>query len=125
MEKVAAKSVADRRQHKRFLPKDGILVAVFDTLAQIVDISETGLAFICVNWDDLAYDDHKLDILYEECEWLKDIPFRVVSRNILEDRFSSIGNLNIQRCSLKFGSLTPEQKTHLGFLLRNYTKGEA
>ena len=123
MEK-AAKSATDRRQHKRFLPKEGILVAVFDTLAQIVDISEAGMSFICVNWDDLVYDDHKLDILYDESEWLKDIPFKVVSRNILEDRFSRVGNLSIQRCSLKFGSLTAEQKSHLQYLLSQYTRGE-
>lgn len=114
----------ERRRHKRFLPKDGTLVAVFNALAQVVDISEAGLAFICVNWDDLAYDDCKLDILYDESEWIKDIPFQIISRKILKDRLSMV-NLDIQRCGLKFGNLTAEQKTCLEYLLRHHTKSEA
>lgn len=121
---TGTKSFTERRLCKRFLPEDGTLVAVFNALAQVVDISEAGLAFICVNWDDLAYDDCRLDILYDESEWIKDIPFKIISRKILKDRFN-IANLNIQRCGLKFGNLTAGQKTRLEYLLRHHTKGEA
>jgi hypothetical protein len=118
------KDLVERRQHKRYLPAEGTMVAVFDTIARIVDISETGLSFICVNWEDLAYEDDMLDILYEESEWLKDIPFTFISRNVLEDSYAS-NQLHMQRCGIKFRELTPDQKKKFDHLLANHTRSES
>ena len=113
----------ERRRKKRFPAKDGCLVTLGNDPIkpwQILDISEEGLAFRYIGGADEPKALSELDILTCDTSLrIERVPFKLVSDLKMSDPVPQRYPLN--RCSVQFGSLTPEQMNRLASLLRDYT----
>jgi hypothetical protein len=121
--KVTGPQPLERRQKKRFPAKEGCLVTLgSDPIRpwQILDISEEGLAFRYVGGAEEPKETSQLDILTGDTVCcIEKVPFRLISDSRMSDPVLQRYPLN--RCSVRFGPLTPEQVGQLQSLIRDYT----
>jgi hypothetical protein len=124
------KDFIERRKHRRYQVRDGAFAALISgsnaKLGLISDICEGGLAFRYVvdDSDQIGCGEGNctLDILFDaEGYFLESLPCTTVWERPLrsEDSFS---HLAIQKCSVHFGPLTPEQKSQLSYFIDHYAK---
>lgn len=118
---------AERRRHKRFLVPDGTL-AVFGRsrtiVGSLIDISMGGLAFRYVTDEELPRDASEIDILLAEgLSHLYGLPCETVYDIETANR-TRLAIMTERRRGLKFGELSPNQKLHLEYFIRNYTTQE-
>ena len=124
------KDFIDRRKHSRYKVRDGAFAALISgsnaKLGLISDICQDGLAFRYVVDDSdqlgCAEGNCTMDILFDaEGYFLESLPCTTVWEMPLrsEDSFS---HLAIKKCSVHFGSLTPEQKSKLSYFIDHYAK---
>ncbi|RJR35109.1 MAG: hypothetical protein C4576_25470 [Desulfobacteraceae bacterium] len=112
----------ERRRKRRFPAKDGCLVTIQSDPVkpwQILDISEEGLSFRYIGGAEELKPLSQLDIL--TCDTtlcIERVPFKLVSDRTMVDPAPKRFQMN--RCSVQFGSLTPEQTTGLTSFLRDY-----
>ena len=125
------KGFVELRKHKRFNSKEGVFVEFYKPrlfnlgnprivkYAQITDISEGGLGFI--------YADRQM--------WLLDLNELTISDNINEIKIDKIpfkilrdfpisklpNSKYLRKCGVKFGVLTPDQKSSLYSLIHTHT----
>ena len=124
---AARKDVAEQRQYKRFLAKNGAFAlskTSVNTLGQIVDISQGGLAFNYMAWGDTPNGFSEIDILFaERFFYLQNVPCKVISDSeiTLRNPFSSI---RMRRLSVEFMALSPKQRAELKHFINNHTSGE-
>jgi hypothetical protein len=113
----------ERRRKRRFPAKDGCLVTLgIDPIKpwQILDISEKGLAFRYIGGAEEPKALSELDILTcDTALCIERIPFKLVSDLKMTDEAPHRYPLN--RCSVQFGTLTPDQMNQLESFLRDYT----
>lgn len=116
----------ERRAHKRYRLKEDAIVATSARLGQIVDISMGGLSFRYIaKTSTMDETSNELDIFLSRDDfYLEKVPFEKVSDDVsvYDSPFSII---KMRRFSVKFGSLTSEQKHQLERFLRYHTAGEA
>ena len=119
------KKQVDRRRHKRFHVRDNTFVVLRAPLStnvgQIIDISMGGLAFNYIDGLRQANNYSKLDILLSNRSFYLDkIPFNTISDCKAPNKvpFSSI---EMRRCGVHFGKLTPEQISQLKYFICNHT----
>jgi len=116
----------DRRKHKRFGVRDGGIALLTPrgpsstVVGDILDISMTGLSFRYLA-DGAAHNgSSKVTIAFPESTYyLRELPIETVSD--FEIAKMPFGSLSPRRRSLKFGSLTQSQRSHLEYFIRNHT----
>jgi len=105
----------------------------YTELGKLIDISETGLAFLCINQGDWSTSPFEADILFnnrdkdgETLETLKGLPLKPIAycrKNHPANPLDLPGILT--RCGVEFDRLTPEQKTCLDRFINEHTSGHA
>jgi hypothetical protein len=124
---AARRDVAEQRQYKRFQAKNGAFAlskASVNTLGQIVDISQGGLAFKYMAWGETTNGFSEIDILFaERFFYLQNLPCKVISDSeiTLRNPFSSI---RMRRLSVEFIALSSKQRSELKDFINNHTSGE-
>jgi hypothetical protein len=120
---MAGDQTLERRRKKRLPAKDGCLVTLgSDPIKpwQILDISEEGLAFRYIGGAEEPRALSELDILTCDTSLsIERVPFKLVSDLKMSDPVPQRFQLN--RCSVRFGSLTTDQMVRLASFLKNYT----
>jgi hypothetical protein len=108
----------ERREHERFhVPNlSCVLVSPVMVLSyEVLDISNSGLAFSYAGWETWPRKEIRLDFIDQKfC--LEDIPIRVI-----EDVQLSEESKKLRRCGVKFTALNTYQKTMLGHYIANVT----
>lgn len=117
-------TLLEQRKHKRHRLKERAFVATAGNLGEILDISEVGLAFSYVNWDDQTNGSGELDIIFNGADLLNNLRYKTVSEKVTGNKFSSHPIL-MKRCGLVFGELSSVQKAKLENFIHNHTDGEA
>ena len=122
--------VSERRKFRRFLAQDrafAVLRPDFTRLGKINDISEGGLSFEYIAYQEDEQDASEMDIFLSEggfhlskmpCTIIYDIRMRLEHQTFT-------ARIQSRRCGLHFGSLTSEQASQLEFFLKNHTTGSA
>jgi len=123
-----SKEVVEKRKHKRFRSQD-LAYAAFESdtlkIGQIVDISMGGLAFHYIADGDPINESRELEIyLASNSLHMKEVPFNTISDFELTSEFP-FRFIIMRRRGVQFGELTQFQEAQLGYLIQNYTVGEA
>ncbi len=115
----------DRRRHKRFGVRDGGIALLAPrgpsstVVGDILDISMAGLSFRYLADGAAPNSSSKVTIaLPESTYYLRELPIETVSD--FEIAKMPFGSLSPRRRSLKFGPLTPSQRSHLEYFIRNH-----
>ena len=111
--------VAESRVHKRFPAKERALVSIGtefdDMLYHLIEISNGGLSFRYLGEDVLTKGIAELSILLEDNSCVDSLPVEIVSDTLLVN-----GYIPVRRRSVRFGELSPIQKTQLiDFIKKN------
>ena len=117
----------ERRRHPRYKVNDNAFAVLNPEPVRLVPILDIGLGGIGIylndqnQWPDNA---SKLEIMVADCSfYLENLPFQSVCD--FQSFPAKPSNLpDGRRCSLKFGSLTPSQKSELKYFIRKYTQGD-
>jgi hypothetical protein len=114
----------EQRKQNRFKAKQGafaVLMSDPPILAQIKEISKGGLTVHYFYGGEKSYKVSELDIFLSDRDFhLRSVPFKTTSNsNIIIELSDS--SLLMRRHGLKFGKLSPYQKTQLDHLLQNHT----
>lgn len=117
-----------RRNHARFQAKDLTFVRLRSesdsSVAQMTDISKTGLSFRYFIDLEKRQDYSNLDIFVSESDFtISSIPFQTVSSAVLNG--SAFSTTVMKRCGVRFNALSSEQTAKLDRYLLNHTLGEA
>ncbi len=117
---------ADRREQTRYKVNDAAYAIINPEpfkLVPILDITMKEIGVYVNNGDPWLNNASKLEIMVADCSfYLENIPFEPIS-DFKAFPADSSDLLDGRRCSLKFGNLTPGQKSELNFFIRNYTQG--
>jgi len=115
------KTFKERRKHKRFnvSNRSCVLVSPIKVLSyKVLDICDSGIAFLYAGWENWPPKGIKLDIIDQEfC--LEDIPARIITDMPFNDGSDTLKML--RRCGVKFTRLQAEQK----LLLKQYIESVA
>jgi len=118
------KDFIEQRKQNRFKAKEGafaVLMSDPPILAQIKEISKGGLTVHYFASGEKSYKVSELDIFLSDRDFhLRSVPFKTTLNINITIDFSD-SSLSMRRHGLKFGRLTPFQKTKLDYLLQNYT----
>lgn len=114
--------IIERRQHKRYLVRDGtyaFLRPPANKIGQIIDISLSGLAFCYFSTNGASRDGNGLDLLADEGICLEDLPYTTIHDFVLpnEQPFSQI---TMRRRCIKFGPLTAKHREYLQRIIDKY-----
>lgn len=100
----------------------------YKELGKIIDISQTGISFLCINqgdWDSTPFEidiftDHEQQSILAEQIVLKDIPLKPICYCRECDQGGEQGAVMMLRCGVEFGTLSPDQQARLDlFILRH------
>ena len=93
----------------------------YDRLGQILDMGMRGLTFRYIAQRKPSKDSSMLDIFTVDHDFfLRQIPFTTVADQETREDIP-YSRLKIRKCSVKFGLLTPFQKSQLTYFLNHYT----
>lgn len=107
------KAFEERRQHERytFNKKPTLLLSPTTVISYgVLDISDSGLAFVYMGWENWFKKEIKLDIIDEDF-YLEDIPICIIEDVKLEDGSNTLKAL--RRCGVQFTDLRADQKVML------------
>jgi len=99
----------------------------YKELGKIIDISQTGISFFCINQGDWEADSFEIDIFIgheqnnclSEQIILKNIPLKPIAYCHDNDREPNLSTM-MRRCGVEFGRLTQDQRARLDlFILRH------
>ena len=115
----------ERRKNERYQVNDDAFAIINPEpvkLVPILDIAMDGIG-VYVNNEDKSLDNAtKIEIMVADCSfYMENIPFQSIDDSKVFPAGAS-NLLNGRRCSLKFGKLTPSQKSELKYFIRNYTR---
>ena len=123
----------EQRRAPRFRVSDDVYVMLrqpqYTELGKIVDISRTGLAFLCVNQGDWSSSPFEADILFnnesggEVLDTLKGLPLRPI--RYCRDEEPTGTHAGFTRCGVEFSDLTAEQQLCLNRFIREHACGHA
>ncbi len=116
----------DRRKTRRFGLRENAFAVISRgpiKLVPITDIGMGGIGIFLSDGDSSQNRSSKMEIMAADCSFhLENIPFQIVA-----NKFAFPANPKKisggRRCSIKFGNLTPGQKSRLKHFIRNYTEG--
>lgn len=120
-------SFMERRKHQRFQLKPGayaVLSPNLIKLGQIIDISESGLAFRYIRYRKASNDDADTDVLlYGKNMYVDKISFQLVADVELSNPgiFSSV---LMNKCSLSFEDISPSQLDKIKLFINNHVVDE-
>ena len=122
----ADKSI-ERRKSPRHQVADSAFVllgAQSRTLAQIIEISPSGLSFLHVSGDDPLVGPSEAKILLADHSFsFSKIPCEIISDSPIPTELN-LGSRAMMRGSIAFGELAPDHKSQLEYFLRNHTTGK-
>ena len=123
-------SMSERRNSRRYLAQDkafAVLRPDFTKLGKIKDISNGGLSFEYIAYQEKVQDVSEMDIfLSEDPFYLSKMPCRIVyDIRMREEYQGSAAPIQRRRCGLQFGPLTQEHAIQLDFFLKNHTRRSA
>ncbi len=104
----------------------------YTELGKIIDISKTGISFLCINEGDWSDGPFEIDILIgndhqhipaQGLNMLRNIPLQPVIYST--DSSTSRGVDFMKRCGVQFGELNNDQKAHIDAFILRYTCGNA
>jgi hypothetical protein len=129
MEAIARTNIAplaeaffERRFHQRVEAHSGAIASPqLEVVGQIVNISETGLAFRYVASRERSKESNVLSIeLTDHTFRLDQLPFKVVWDFAMPDGFC-IGPISLRYCGVEFGNLADDQRRALRYFIQNHT----
>ncbi len=116
----------ERRRHPRYKVKNNAFAIINPEpvrLVPILDIAMGGVGVYVNDSDQWLNKASKLEIMVADCSfYLENLPFESIS-DFKAFPANSSNLLDGRRCSLKFGTLTPSQKSKLKYFIRNYAQG--
>ncbi len=113
----------ERRRHKRFIVNNHTFTTISSKIGRIKDISMGGLSFRYMDSKEWPSKQEAPATLFNDDFFLKDIPLLTISDFVIARRTPSI--ITERQRRVKFGKLTPEQKSSLEYFIRNHTKFHA
>jgi len=120
------KETVEQRKHKRFKVQSGAFVGVgpdFAKVGPLIDMSMDGLAF-CYRAHVKQRRGLSLDIFSTDRDfYLSYVQYKTVS-DVEVDGEAPSGLAPLRRSSVRFGKLTPNQKSQLEYLIRSQTMGD-
>nr|MBF0222182.1 PilZ domain-containing protein [Desulfobulbaceae bacterium] len=133
----SAPTKIENRKSKRFLVRDNAFALLkqpqYKELGRIVDISETGISFLCINqgdWTEAPFNvdiflSDELELPYIDQNILKNIPLRPVA--YCRDNILSCKNPDsmMTRCGVAFGTLSSEQRSRIKQFIVLHSVGNA
>ena len=126
----------DQRNSTRFQVGENVYALLkqpqYRELGKVLDISETGISFLCLNEGDWADDSFSIDIissdaLQESCHLMtiKGLPLKPISYcrdgDCYASRDNHFSNQDLKRCGVAFERLSSQQK----FLLDSFIASHA
>jgi hypothetical protein len=125
------KKSADRREHERFLVRDGAFVVLrppapilgqdIDIVGRIIDISKSGLVLRYVSSQERSHESFELDIVLAGNGFrLNGVPVKTVSDCQIPDDGASNAT-TMRRRGVQFGTLTGQQLCQLEHFIRDHT----
>ena len=117
----------ERRKNLRYQVIDGAFVQLGTrsrTLAQIIEVSLSGLSFLHISGEEPLEGPSEATILLADHSFYYDkIPCQIVSDSPIPTELN-LGSRVMMRGSVAFEELAPEHKFQLEYFIRNYTMGE-
>ncbi len=117
----------ERRKSPRYQVVDGAFIhlgAQSRTLAQIIEISRSGLSFLHISGEDpLEGPSEATIILSDHSFYFDKIPCEIISDLPIPTELD-LGCRAMMRGSIAFGELAPDHKSQLEYFIRNHTTGE-
>ena len=117
----AITEIAERRTHKRFPAKERALIYImsdsYGMLYHIIEISNGGLSFRYLGEDVLINGSSELSIVIEDNYYMTEIPVKTVSDTQLVN-----GYIPLRRRGVRFGELSPMQKSQLNDFIKKHTE---
>jgi len=115
----------ERRKHRRYRVKDNVFTVINPKPVKVVPIIDIGMGGIGIyldeggRWLDTS---SQLEIMVADCSfYLEKLPFRIVADvRAFPNNNSSL--MDGRRYSIKFGNLSPGQKSHLKYFIRHHTE---
>ena len=117
----AITEIAERRTHKRFPAKERALINIKSDaygllLYHLIEISNGGLSFRYLGEDILINGSSELSIVIEDNFYMTEIPVETVSDTLLVN-----GYIPLRRRGVRFGKLSPMQKSQLNDFIMKHT----
>jgi len=124
----------EQRRSTRFIVEENAYALLkqphYSEMAKIVDISKSGIGFLCVNEGDWSDAPFTIDILCDgnkqnqnhQLESFQDIPLHPISY-CSEEIPTKEDNRFFKRCGVRFGDLSPEQQLLIDRFIQNHTYG--
>ena len=114
--------MAERRIYERLKIK-GKAVAYYKThspkVAEIIDISENGLAFSYTGSRELPGSSFEIDIVFpDRTDYVEGIPSRYIADCEIDPGTGDC--IGTRRCSVQFGEITDDQRAKLECLMHNF-----
>jgi hypothetical protein len=117
----------ERRGSKRFHASTGAFAVLGPNstkVGRVIDISLSGLAFRHVDKKEPLNGLNELDVFTIDDDFhMNKVPFEAVSDYEVTDEGSS-AFMRTRQSSLRFGELTPSQRSQLEYFIQNHTLGE-
>lgn len=121
---VTGEELIERREHKRYRVKEGAFIVNCGKSGLITDISEGGLTFRYVDRKAWTGNPCELNIVFDADDFYLDkIPCKTVSDFVTSSALPDKAKV-IKQQSIRFGELTPNQKSMLDYFIENHTEGE-
>lgn len=117
-------SFTERRQHKRFRPKNMSLALSKDLIGEIVDVSEGGMAFRYVNKSGNGLNMAYISLVTTDGFLMENLPISTVSDFATCDYLPSHG-VHMRQRGVKFGNLNQFQRDELETFMLLYTNSAA
>ena len=115
----------ERRKNERYQVNDDAFAIINPEpvkLVPILDIAMDGIGVYVNNEERWLKAATKIEIMVADCSfYMENIPFESIDDSKMFPADAS-NLLDGRRCSLKFGKLTPSQKSELKYFIRNYTQ---
>ena len=94
-------------------------------MGQIINISENGLAFHYIDQQGASTSLFKMDILFaQEAFYLERLLFKPIFDVEVESDIP-LNSFKIRKCGVQFGELSSQQRSRLGYFIRNHTLDSA
>ena len=117
----------ERRENKRFHASTGVFAVLGPNstkVGRVIDISLSGLAFRHVDKEEPLSGLHELDVFMIDGDFhVNKIPFEAVSDYEIVDKGPS-ALMRLRQSGLRFGALTPSQRSQLEYFIQNHTLDE-
>ena len=130
--------IAEKRKSRRYILGNNAYALLkqpqYKELGKIIDISRTGISFLCINQGDWTEKNFEADLIVgtgpghgagETPVTLKNIPLLPVIYCRDEEQGNNVAGTVMKRCGVKFGPLSPEQKRMLDQFILSYSCGSA